>query len=294
VNALAVNGTKVFAGTDNGIFLSTNNGTSWTKTSNGLTSSNVYSLAMSGTNILAGTFNGIFLSTNNGTNWNSVNIGLTSAWVYALSVNGANVFAGTSKGVVVSTDNGASWTQKNSGLTDTYINALAVSGPNILAGTDNGVFLSKNSGANWTQINTGLAGIKVSALAIVGADVLAGIKNMGVWKRSLAEVTPVEKNVTELPITYSLAQNYPNPFNPSTTIRYELPKESFVSLKVVNLLGENVATLYEGTRKAGIFTVQCNASRLASGVYFYRLQARPTDGGQAGEFVETKSMIYVK
>jgi hypothetical protein len=88
------------------------------------------------------------------------------------------------------------------------------------------------------------------------------------------------------PYGFHLQQNFPNPFNPSTTIRYELPKESFISLRVFNLLGEDVATLVEGTRPAGVHAVQFDASKLVSGVYFYRLQA--------GEFVETKEMILLK
>ena len=89
-----------------------------------------------------------------------------------------------------------------------------------------------------------------------------------------------------IPNRFALLQNYPNPFNPSTTIRYELAKESFVSLKVFNLFGEDVATLVEGTRKAGVYMVQLDATKLVSGVYFYRLQA--------GEYLETKRMILLE
>jgi hypothetical protein len=89
-----------------------------------------------------------------------------------------------------------------------------------------------------------------------------------------------------IPNRFALLQNYPNPFNPSTTIRYELAKESFVSLKVFNLFGEDVARLVEGTLKAGVYTFQFDASKLVSGVYFYRLQA--------GEYLETKRMILLE
>jgi photosystem II stability/assembly factor-like uncharacterized protein len=76
VNCFAVSGTNLFAGTRGGVFLSTNNGTSWTAVNTGLTNTDVTSLAVSGTNLFAGTFGGVFLSTNNGTSWTAVNTGL--------------------------------------------------------------------------------------------------------------------------------------------------------------------------------------------------------------------------
>jgi predicted GH43/DUF377 family glycosyl hydrolase len=96
-----------------------------------------------------------------------------------------------------------------------------------------------------------------------------------------------------LPENYLLKQNYPNPFNPSTTIRYELPHASRVSLKVYNTLGQEVATLVNETKPAGMYTVQFDArlpggqaGRLASGVYFYRLEA--------GTFVQTKRLVLLR
>jgi hypothetical protein len=90
----------------------------------------------------------------------------------------------------------------------------------------------------------------------------------------------------EVPREFVLAQNYPNPFNPSTTIRYELPHASRVSLKVYNTLGLEVATLVNETKPAGVYTAQFDAANLASGVYFYRLQA--------GNFVVTKKLILLR
>ncbi len=88
------------------------------------------------------------------------------------------------------------------------------------------------------------------------------------------------------PDKYSLNQNYPNPFNPTTTIQFSLPKAGEVTLKIYNLLGEEVKTLVEEYREAGKHSVQFNASQLASGIYLYRLQA--------GSFVETKKMILLR
>ncbi len=89
-----------------------------------------------------------------------------------------------------------------------------------------------------------------------------------------------------IPTSYKLEQNYPNPFNPSTTICYELPKASFVTLKVYNVLGQEVATLMNEKRESGRYTVEFDASGLTSGVYFYAFVA--------GGFVETKKLLIIR
>ena len=90
----------------------------------------------------------------------------------------------------------------------------------------------------------------------------------------------------DVPSKFELAQNYPNPFNPTTQISYAVPNESYISLKVFNLIGQEVATLVSGIQGAGNYTVPFDASRLSSGVYLYRLQA--------GSSMEVKRMMYVK
>ena len=89
-----------------------------------------------------------------------------------------------------------------------------------------------------------------------------------------------------LPTVYSLHNNFPNPFNPATTISYDLPRQGIVSLKVYNIVGEEIATLVNAEQPAGRYKIDWNASELASGVYFYRIQA--------AEFVDVKKMILMK
>ena len=88
------------------------------------------------------------------------------------------------------------------------------------------------------------------------------------------------------PVNYVLYQNYPNPFNPTTTITFGIPIKTHVVLKVFNLVGEEVAQLYNGEREAGRYTFEFNASGLPSGIYFYQLNA--------GDFVEIKKMVFMK
>jgi hypothetical protein len=97
---------------------------------------------------------------------------------------------------------------------------------------------------------------------------------------------PVMAKASSLPETFELSQNYPNPFNPSTTISFYLPSASDVSLKVYNVLGQEVTTLVDGSLTAGQHEVRFDAGNIASGVYFYRISA--------GSFVETRKMLLTK
>jgi hypothetical protein len=182
VQCIAVSGANLFAGTYlGGVFVSTDNGTSWTVANNGLTNKNVYCLAVSGTNLFAGILSGggVFLSTNNGTSWTAA--GLTNSTIQAIVVSGTNLFAGTSKGVFLSTNNGTSWKAINTGLTNTTVHCLAVSGTNLFAGTGGGVFLSTNNGTAWTAVNTGLTDTTVMCLAASGKNLFAGTFGGGVF-----------------------------------------------------------------------------------------------------------------
>jgi len=101
---------------------------------------------------------------------------------------------------------------------------------------------------------------------------------------SMDVVSDVEDEIQ--PLTFQLKQNYPNPFNPSTKINYQISQNDFVSLKVYNILGNEVTTLVNENKPAGSYEVNFDASLLSSGTYFYKLQA--------GSFVETKKMILLK
>lgn len=107
-------------------------------------------------------------------------------------------------------------------------------------------------------------------------------------------VTGVSRQASVIPDDYRLEQNYPNPFNPMTTIRYGLPHRSAVQLTVFNTLGQKVTTLVQGEESAGYHEVTFDALAFSSGVYFYRLEAHHTDGGKAGDFVQTRKLVLLK
>ena len=121
----------------------------------------------------------------------------------------------------------------------------------------------------------------------------AGLWEAEIWGSDATIVDPFNNN---LPSGFTLGQNYPNPFNPSTTINYSIPSSSFVTIIVYDILGKKVATLVNEEKPMGSYEIEFSADggssfggevyNLTSGIYFYRLQA--------GSFVETKKMIYLK
>jgi Carboxypeptidase regulatory-like domain/Secretion system C-terminal sorting domain len=99
-------------------------------------------------------------------------------------------------------------------------------------------------------------------------------------------ITSVNKAKTNTVQSFQLEQNYPNPFNPTTTISYQIPSENFVTLKIYNVIGQEVATLVNSQQSAGTYYVKFNGTNLASGIYLYQLRA--------GEYVNTKKLILLK
>lgn len=106
------------------------------------------------------------------------------------------------------------------------------------------------------------------------------------WVKQAGTITGITDNKNNLPKEFKIYNAYPNPFNPSTIIEYDIPKASEVRLDVFDILGRNIATLVNDKKAAGSYKVEFNASSLASGIYFYKIQA--------GSFVETKKLIVLK
>jgi len=145
----------------------------------------------------------------------------------------------------------------------------------------------------WTVYNTSNSGLpnnNVKAITIDGT----GNKWIGAWSGGLTVynekgiVSIREERKYDIPKDFGMFQNYPNPFNPSTVISYQLPVRSFVSLKLYDITGVEIATLVNEEREAGVhnYELRITNSELVSGVYIYRLRA--------GDFVSTRKMIIMK
>ena len=101
------------------------------------------------------------------------------------------------------------------------------------------------------------------------------------------------KDNKELPVEFALYQNYPNPFNPSTVIRYELPVESKITIRVYNLLGQIIATIADGVEHAGYGSIEWNPSNITSGLYYYRFDAVGVND-PSNNFSQMRRMIFLK
>jgi photosystem II stability/assembly factor-like uncharacterized protein len=266
----------------------------------------VRSIFVNGSDIFVGTDRiGIYHSPDNGATWSPINKGLdtSTSSFFVLVADSSNIFTSTStmngypfvdRGMFHSSDNGATWNTANKGLTDSTITALAVHGLKVFAATDSGgVFLSTDNGGRWTSFDEGLPNPYISSLALNDSYVYAGILG-GIWRRPLSEaVVSVTISSDNSLSDFSLRQNYPNPFNPSTKIQYQIPTASKVTIKIYNLLGQNIATLVNEQKMAGSYSVEWNASNVPSGVYFYQTEAISVSDPNK-RFVDVKKMILLK
>lgn len=159
-----------------GIFISIDNGESWSVSNHGLTNKHVSALEIYGSNLFVGTIGGgIFRSNDNGNQWTPINNGLEDKNVYAIAVNNSNIFAGTSSGIYISKNSGTNWNITNSEIDETErgVCSFAVNGSNIFAGTYQGnIFLSTNNGNSWNNI--GYTNPYVFSLLVNGSNTLAG------------------------------------------------------------------------------------------------------------------------
>jgi len=239
-------------------------------------------------NLLAGTNGfGFQFSGNNGTSW--VEAGFTNESVYAIAVIDNNIFVSARDSVFRTTDLGITWTPASNNLPTNKVLTFAVYENNLFASTQNfGVWLSTDFGGNWTNESDGFDPTHQAYALIVNEPYLfAGRYNRGVWRRLLSDmVTSVELTDDQIPNNFTLKQNYPNPFNPSTKIEYSIPSESFVELKVYDVLGNEVATLVNEQQQAGVYRADFNAVNLPSGMYFARITA--------SEFTQVVKMILLK
>jgi hypothetical protein len=299
VTSLAVIDTNVFAGEMySGLFRSRIGGTVWTPVGGGGTR-----LAVCGTDLYAAAGGTISRSTDRGESWTPLLPWGSGPDVYALVFAGSKLYKGTwGQGVMMRTDCDTNrrqddtagtncdtaWTSVNNGLTDPIVLSLAVVGSSIFAGTHNGgIFLTTNKGSSWTDVSSGRLRTRVWAIGSDGTNAYVCGGN-GIWRRALSEMlkTSVGAVTSEMSRVYGLKQNYPNPFNPSTTITFELPTSSHVRLSVFDLLGREVSVLVNEKKDAGIHDVTFDAAGLASGMYFYRLQA--------GRFAQTKKLLLLR
>ncbi|MCI0474073.1 MAG: T9SS type A sorting domain-containing protein [Ignavibacteria bacterium] len=176
VHSLLASGINTYAGTEFGVYLSTNYGNSWVQINNGSIGLNVRGLIDFGNNIFKGTDGGVYMTSNNGVNWIYRSYGLVSQGIVTgFASIGGNLYACALGGAYLTTNSGNNWTTINNGITNLTANSIIVSGNNLFLGTYfGGVYFSSDYGVSWISRSSGLENKSVSCLAASGSNIFAG------------------------------------------------------------------------------------------------------------------------
>jgi len=237
--------------------------------------------------VFAGGVYGACYSTNSGESWAVLGALRLEYFISSLAITKTNeIVAGTYyHGVHKLNGFSSFWTPI--GLTGkSSLSMITNEKGDVFLGRSNGEILKYAGDTNWVSLGTGIPSTYVWCLALDSLDYMyAGTENGTVY-RSNNTVTEVINNFPNELKHFFLNQNYPNPFNPATTIRYQLPERSLVTIKVYDILGREVATLVNEEKPAGSYEVQFIGNGLTSGIYFYQIKA--------GEYSETKKMILLR
>ncbi len=312
VSAIAASGSNIYIGylNGNGMYKSTDNGSSWTKCflPSSLYIQGVNSLVTKGDTVVAGFafVGGLFVSTDAGQNWKDISPGsqIANKTIGPISFVVSDLYVGTGEDpfgngcFYKSTDLGNTWSQLIVGSISTQYAVIPTSlmlyNSNFLIGTAYGIQLYNINSSGRKDISDGLplanpngAKTTVPEILMNSTYAFAVMDSGGVFRRNLSNiVTGISDNKIESPVSFNLNQNFPNPFNPTTTINFQIPSASKVSLKIYDVLGREVALLVNEYKTAGKYSVNFNANNLPSGVYLYNLQAE--------NYVEPKKMILLK
>ncbi len=272
---------KLYGICSNNFCCSSDSGKTWQSIDDGIPAGSRNNLISINGILFGVTYNETFKSTNLGASWIKVT-GLPN-FVDIVEYKG-KLFAATGSGVYISSDNGSSWVKDNA------INGTAIYKYNA------DLFLGSTCGKFYRYKKDGWELITISELTTIDMVSDIGAYNgylyissdySGLYKCPLNDVlTTVEENEVNIPNDFTLSQNYPNPFNPSTTIAFGIPTSAFVTLKIYDVLGKEVANLCNEELPAGKYSHVWDASEFASGMYVYQIQA--------GDFVSSKKLMLMK
>lgn len=244
----------------------------------------------------------VMVTTNSGTNWTDITAGLPVRYVtdvvtdkrnpniayvtlsgFNMDLNNTHIFR--------TTNYGATWTNISGNLLNVPANSLIIDynkDSTLFVGTDAGVYYTTRLGASWVQLGTGLPNSPVFDLVYHQASnkLIAATHGRSMFEIDISNLPSGVNNNSEVVNNFILKQNYPNPFNPETSISFELKKKSFVTLKIFDITGKFVTSLFEGLNPEGNYEVKFNGAGFPSGIYYYKLEAEG--------FSDVKKMMLIK
>jgi Secretion system C-terminal sorting domain len=238
--------------------------------------------------IWRGSFRGTFFAAPTPLSPWSMGVAFNDIWNGTAIINSSSTFYSNLR----SSDGGYSWSE--SGFVPYYPYTLkGVPGTQYMwmgtvntveRSTDNGLIFSTQIAlpSNTAVLAMSMYSINCGWVGTQGGKIYRYIDDVGI------------NDPGAIPVKYELKQNYPNPFNPQTTINYSLAKAGHVTLKIYNMLGQEIYTLADGFETAGEHSVLFNASNLPSGTYFYMMSSRDPVSGTGQVYTATKKMVLIK
>ena len=284
---------SLFASSWIGLYLSIDNGENWSKLHPDILVIDDFSLLFDD-RIVALNEDDVFISYNKGISWDNIIIaGIHSSFRNIISEDNLIYVGSKGDGVYVLSDYGNIWNLRYPTVGYAYVDAAALTSTGIymIGGELTGCYFTYDHGESWIEINSGLPNKYINTIFFDEQSyAYSGLTYFGIYK-SLSPLTSIEEDFQVRLNSYTLFQNHPNPFNPKTKIKFTIPsdvkrKKRNVSLKVYDVLGNEIATLVNEEKPAGTYEITWYAEKLPSGVYFYKLQA--------GDFTETKKMVLIK
>jgi photosystem II stability/assembly factor-like uncharacterized protein len=294
-NYLGVNMYKLFLSKNNKLFLanidvklysSTDFGSTWVLINSNFPSLQDYAIDSFGNIYIVNSY-GIYKSEDEGVSWNQININFGLGESVIDIDDNDKIYVGSETGIHFSSDNGSTWYECNTGLQNTYTTSIAINNDNVVYASfiNEGVYYYDSINNRWNSVDDNPYYKFVSVLLFDDEGYLyAGTQSHSVIKSRETTVT-IDEDLN-LQLDYLLSQNYPNPFNPTTTIKFEIAERGFVTIRVYDVLGSEVATLVNEEKPSGKYEVEFVGTGLTSGIYFYQIKA--------GNFVQTKKMILLK
>lgn len=269
------------------ILKSSNSGSSWLQSYSDSTKNLSDIIFTNGIGICVGKNSAVLRTTNFGESWIGIALNKTFNINAILYKDSKFFIAGDSGNIQVSNDLGLTFQSQTSHIR-TKLNSLTSSGNYIYAVGDSAIVLrSANLGINWGITRRVIYNDYSSLFINPNAVWAIGDKNTFSFISDLSSLTEIGSEDNLIISSFSLHQNYPNPFNPVTKIKFDVPNTVNVSLKIYDILGKEIAYLVKNELlHMGRYEVTFDASKLSSGIYFYKLHA--------GDFMETKRMVLVK
>jgi photosystem II stability/assembly factor-like uncharacterized protein len=272
------------------VYKTTNGGNSWGLASEPYTN---YLLGTSFVNTSTGFICGngglIARTTNGGSNWQAILNGGSDQFEEIVMTNSSTGYTVGRFGKILKTTNGGSnWDQQISSTSEWLLDLYMInSNSGWACGMNGKIVYTSNGGTNWhSQYVPTVSTIR--QLHFLTPDTGYAVTDNGMILKTYTagNIIGINPRGSQVPNDFAISQNYPNPFNPSTSIKFSIPRSSYVNLKIYDNIGKEISTLVDQDVGAGNYEVNFNADEFTSGVYFYRITA--------DDFTETRKMILIK